>query len=202
MINKMNSNLLHELKEHIPFTILATFVSVLISFFIMKANLINSLIPIFYTFHPIHLFFSAIVSTALFYKYKKNIFLSIIVGMFISMIIGSISDVFFPYLGSLLFKIPISFHLPALESPALIIGATFLGALIGVFFKKTKFPHFFHVFISVFASLFYIFAYSTVFSLLNLFFIVIITTISVVVPCCLGDIILPLLFKDKLEKKK
>ena len=202
MINKMNSNLLHELKEHIPFTALATVVSVLVSFFIMKANLITSLIPIFYIFHPIHLFFSAIVSTALFYKYKKNIFLSIMVGMFISMIIGSISDVFFPYLGSLLFKIPISFHLPALESPALIIGATFLGALIGIFFKKTKFPHFFHVFISVFASLFYIFAYSTAFSLLNLFFIVIITTISVVVPCCLGDIILPLLFKDKLEKKK
>jgi len=198
----MKNKILHELKEHIPFTSLAVFVSIIFSLLLIKINLISSIVSIFYIFHPIHLFFSAIVSTALFNKYKKNIFLSIIVGVFISVIIGSISDVFFPYLGSSLIGIPISFHLPALENPLLIFGVSIFGSVVGIVTKKTKFPHFLHVFISVFASLLYIFAYSTNFNLLTLFFIMIITTISVVVPCCLGDIIFPVLFKEKLRKIK
>jgi hypothetical protein len=198
----MIKNILHELKEHIPFTALASIVSIALALLIIKINLINSIVSIFYIFHPIHLFFSAIVSTALFYKYKKNILLSILVGVFISVIIGSISDVFLPYVGSSIFGIPISFHLPAIENPLLIFGASIFGSILGIATKKTKFPHFLHVFISVFASLLYMFAYSTNFSLLNLFFILIITTISVVVPCCLGDIILPVLLKEKWRNKK
>ncbi|MEK6913716.1 MAG: hypothetical protein AABW47_03540 [Nanoarchaeota archaeon] len=198
----MIKNILHELKEHVPFTALATFVSIALAFLVIKTNIISSIVSIFYIFHPIHLFFSAIVSSALFYKYKKNIIFSILIGVFISIIIGSISDIFLPYLGSSLFGIPISFHLPAIENPLLIFGTSIFGAVIGITTKKTKFPHFLHVFISVFASLLYIFAYSTNFSLLNLFFILIITTISVVIPCCLGDIILPVLLKEKLRKIK
>jgi hypothetical protein len=197
----MKANLLHELKEHIPFTALATFISITLAFLVIKTNLINSIVSVFYIFHPLHLFFSAIVSTALFYKYKKNILLSLFIGVFISVIIGSISDIFFPYIGSLAFGIPISFHLPAIESPFLIFGVSILGALVGLFAKKTQFPHFLHVFISVLASLLYIFAYSTSFNLLTMFFILIITTIAVVVRCCLGDIILPILFKEKLRRK-
>jgi len=198
----MIKNILHELKEHIPFTALASIVSIALALLIIKINLINSIVSIFYIFHPIHLFFSAIVSTALFYKYKKNILLSILVGVFISVIIGSISDVFFPYVGSSIFGIPISFHLPAIENPLLIFGVSILGAGVGLITKRTKFPHFLHVFISVLASLLYIFAYSTSFNLITLLLILIITTISVVVPCCLGDIILPVLFKEKLRKKQ
>lgn len=198
----MKSHLIHELKEHIPFTSLATLISITLTFLVIKTNLITSVISIFYIFHPLHLFFSAIVSTALFYKYKKNIFLSIIVGIFISVVIGSLSDVIFPYLGSQAFGMPISFHLPAIENPLLIFGAAIFGSIIGITAKRTKFPHFLHVFVSVFASLLYIFAYSTNFSLLTLLFILIITIISVVIPCCFGDIILPILFKEKLGRKK
>jgi hypothetical protein len=194
------SNIFYELKEHIPFTSLATFISIILTFLVLKTNLIASVVSVFYIFHPLHLFFSAIVSTALFYKYKKNIFLSMLVGIFISVIIGSLSDVIFPYLGSQAFGMPISFHLPAIENPLLIFSSAIFGSIIGIASKKTKFPHFFHVFISVFASLLYIFAYSTNFSLVTLLLILIITTISVVVPCCLGDIVLPILFKEKLKK--
>lgn len=199
---KVLNNILKELKEHIPFTALATFVSVSLSFLLIEGNLISSVISIFYIFHPLHLLFSAMVSTALFYKYKKNIFLSMLTGVLVSVIIGSLSDIIFPYLGISLFGIPISFHLPAIENPLMIFGALIVGSTIGIITKKTKFPHFLHVFISVFASLLYIFAYSTDFSLLALFLILIITIISVVLPCCLGDIILPVLFKEKWKKKK
>jgi len=193
----MKSHLLHELKEHIPFTALASVISIVLVFLIIKINIIPSLASVFYIFHPIHLFFSAMVSTALFYKYKKNIPFSILIGVFISVVIGSVSDVFFPYLGSSLFQIPISFHLPAIENSLVIFSSAIFGSLLGIAIKKTKFPHFLHVFISIFASLFYIFAYSSDWNLLNLFFILVITTISVVIPCCLGDIILPILLQKK-----
>jgi hypothetical protein len=191
--------LIKELKEHIPFTALATVISIIAILLLLKINSISSLVPFFYVFHPAHILFSAMVSSAMFYNYKKNIFLSILTGLFISIIVGSISDVLFPYLGSLLFGIPISFHLPAIEVPALILGAGLVGATLGAIIKKTKFPHFVHVFISVFASLLYIFAYSTNFSLINLVLILVIASIAVVIPCCLGDIVLPMIFQNKIK---
>ncbi|MDD5700126.1 MAG: hypothetical protein PHH00_02955 [Candidatus Nanoarchaeia archaeon] len=199
----MKSNILKELKEHIPFTIAATLVSVAImSFLLIRENLIQYAISSFEIFHPAHILFSSLVSAAIFYNYKKKIFLSAISGVLIAVVIGSVSDVIFPYLGGLLFNIPISFHLPALESPALIFGVAILGSTAGIIIRKTKFPHFIHVLLSVFASLLYIFSYSTNFSLITLFFIFVITSISVVVPCCLGDIVFPLLLHNKLRKRE
>jgi hypothetical protein len=203
-MKQISKEILHELKEHIPFTISATLISIILIVGLLKLSSINSFVPFFDIFHPTHILFASIVSSAMFYSYKKKIFPSILVGVFISIIIGSISDVFFPYIGTSLFGIPTSFHLPAMEMPIIIWGIGIIGAVLGVIIKKTKFPHFLHVFISVFASLLYIFAYSNNFSLLNLFLILMITSISVVVPCCLGDIVLPLLFKgkSKIEEEK
>ena len=198
----MKSEILHELKEHIPFTLTATSIAVIITaILLIKENLISHAISLFYIFHPVHIFFSSIVSAAIFYSYKKKIFLALISGIIIAVAIGSISDIIFPYLGSLLFNIPISFHLLVIESPFLILGAAFLGSTTGIIARKTKFPHFAHVLISVFASLLYIFAYSTNFSLLTIFLIFIITSISVVIPCCLSDIVFPIIFQDKLKNK-
>lgn len=218
-MNKIKKEILHELKEHVPFTAAATLLAVIITaFLLIKENLISYAVSMFYIFHPIHIFFSSIVSAAIFYKYvqnanfgtsknptnktqgffdKNNIFLALISSIIIAVAVGSISDVIFPYLGSLLFKIPISFHLPAFESPFLILGTAFFGGITGIILRKTKFPHFIHVLISVFASLLYIFAYSTSFSLLTIILVFLITSISVIIPCCLSDIVLPILFGGK-----
>ena len=199
----MKTEIIHELKEHVPFTATATLVAVIIAaFLLIKENLISYAVSLFYIFHPAHIFFSSIVSAAIFYNYKKNIFLALFSGVVISLIIGSLSDVIFPYLGSSLFKIPISFHLPTIENPLLILNIAFLGSITGVIIRRTKFPHFAHVLISVFASLLYIFAYSTNFSILTIFLIFIITSISVVIPCCLSDIVFPIIFQDKIKMKK
>lgn len=201
-MKNMLKEITHELKEHVPFTALATIIGTIISLLILKLNFITSIVPIFYIFHPIHLFFSTLVSTAIIYNYKKKILFSIIAGGLISLIIGSLSDVIFPYLGALIFKIPISFNLPEIKIPFIIFPVIIFGAIIGIISKKTKFPHFIHVFISVFASLFYMFAYSSNWNLINLILIVIITTISVVIPCCLGDIVLPIIINNKIKNKK
>jgi hypothetical protein len=202
--NKMikTKEIIHELEEHLPFTITATLISMAFIIISLRENWIKSMIPMFYLFHPAHIIFSALVSSAIFYNYKKKVVPSILTGIGISLVICSLSDVFFPYIGSALFGVPISFHLPVLEKPLIILVAGLIGAVSGVVIKKTKLPHFLHVFISVFASLFYIFSYSNAFSFLNLIFILIITSISVVIPCCLGDIILPLIIQKRWKIKK
>lgn len=190
----------HELEEHIPFTAVASLTAVIImAILLAKTNLINYAVSGFWIFHPAHVFFSAIVSAAIFYKYRNKFFLALISAVIISVLIGSFSDIIFPYLGSLLFKIPIEFELPALESPLLIFSVAILGSSIGIMTKFTKFPHFLHVLISLFASLLYIFAYSSSFSLVTYIAISIITTISVVIPCCLSDIVFPIIFQNKTK---
>jgi hypothetical protein len=193
----------HELEEHIPFTAAATAVAVAImAILLAKTHLITYAVSAFWVFHPAHIFFSSIVSAAIFYKYRNKFWLALISAVVIAVVIGSLSDVIFPYLGSLLFRIPITFELPALESPLLIFGIAFLGSLVGIATRFTKFPHFLHVLISLFASLLYIFAYSSSFSLVTYIAIFIITTISVVIPCCSSDIIFPIIFQSKTQRQK
>lgn len=190
--------IMHELTEHIPFTAIAVAATIAImAILILNSNILQYTLGLFEFFHPAHIFFSAIVSAAIFYKYKKNILLALISSMIISVIIGSVSDIIFPYLGSLLFNLQTSFHLEALEEPIIIFGTAFFGAIVGISTRYTKFPHFLHVFISLFASLLYILAYSSNFTSINYFFIFIITTISVVVPCCMSDIVFPILFQGR-----
>lgn len=194
--------ILKELEEHIPFTAAAALVSIIImSFLLIKQNLISYATSFFLLFHLAHVLFSSIVSTAIFYNYKKKILLSLFSGILIAVSVGSISDIIFPYLGILLFNLPISFHLPLLESPLLILGIALFGSVTGIIARKTKFPHFAHVLISLLASLLYIFSYSTNFSILTFLLIFLITSVSVIVPCCLSDIIFPLLFQNKFKKQ-
>ena len=209
-MKKVLNKILEELKNHIPFTFTAAFVSVAVmAFLLIKEDLIGKAVTLFYVFHPAHIFFSSLVSAAILYKYNKKWLYSLFIGGIISIIIGTTSDVIFPYLGSLLFHIPISFHLPFIEHPVLIFGSMILGGFAGVTFRVTKVPHFLHVLISVFASLLYIFSYSTNFSIVTILLVFLITGISVTIPCCLSDIVFPVLIGEKThshhkhkEKKK
>lgn len=193
---KLKHKILHELKEHVPFTALATLISVVL-FGILFGYVGKYTESLFEVFHPAHIFFSSIVSAAIFYKYRKNALYAVVVGGVLSLFMASVSDIIFPYLGSLIFNIPISFHLPLAEMPVLIIGITILGPLIGVWRRITKIPHFLHVFISVFASLLYLFAYGSSIKIILAFLIVF---VSVIIPCCLGDIVFPLIFQYNIRK--
>ena len=121
--SKLGKEILHELKEHLPFTALATLVAVVIFGFLIKMPNLNSYTEnLFNLFHPAHIFFSSIVSAAIFFKYRRNIWLALISGFGIAIFMASVSDIIFPFWGSLAFGIPISFHLPFAELPFLICG--------------------------------------------------------------------------------
>ena len=199
----MTNHILHELKEHLPFTLFATLIAMAIvafGFLINKAAFLSYTTSLFYIFHPAHIFFASIVSSAIYFRYKKNILTAIAVGFIISIVMGSISDIIFPYLGGLIFGLETSFHLPIFEIPWLIILVSLSGCSLAIL-GFTKIPHFLHVFLSVFASLLYILAFSIPLNFLSLVIVFIIVLISVVVPCCLGDIVFPLMFQKSRRKK-
>jgi len=182
--------LTHELKHHIPFTALATIIAIIVVIFTQKQISEN----LFQILHPLHIIASAIVTTAIFYKYKKNYLQAILVGITGAILIGSLSDIIFPWLGGNLLNLNTIFHLPLIEEPLVILVSALIGSFLGLATKLTRMPHFLHVFLSVFASLFYLIAFSTTLSTLYLigaFFIVI---AAVIIPCCISDIIFPFLF--------
>jgi len=185
--------LIHELKHHLPLTSLATIFAIAVVIFLNKINF-NFPETIFEYSHFVHIVLASIVASAMFYKYKSNLRFSILMGILSSVIIGSVSDVIFPYLGAFAFNLKPAFHLPMIEEPIKIFGLGFAGSIFGIIFKITKLPHFFHVGISVFASLFYLVSYVPNTNLAFWIFSFVLVIFSVVLPCCFGDIIFPFLF--------
>jgi len=186
--------LLHELKHHLPFSAFATLIAILLCVVLIYFIEVSISAQAFEFSHELHVAIAAAVTTAMFYKYKQQAINAILIGMIGSIIIGSLSDIVFPYFGALLLGIQTSFHLPLIENTSIILFVAFAGSLMGILFKTTKLPHFLHVFISTFASLFYLLAFSPAFNpvfFIEAFFI---TLISVVIPCCASDIVFPFFF--------
>lgn len=185
--------LIHELKHHSPFTLLATLIGIILVLLLKQLNILFA--ESFFEFlHPAHLFVSSIVTTAIFYKYKQNKIQAILVGVMGSIVIGSLSDIIFPWIGGNLLNLNTSFHLPLIEKPFLILMTALIGSTTGLITKTTKMPHFIHVFVSVFASLFYLLAFSESFNLIYFLGAFIVVFIAVIIPCCISDIVFPFFF--------
>lgn len=195
---KKTFNLLkHELTHHLPFTFFATVAGIalvlLIQFF-LKISISQTAFEIL---HPLHVIVSGAASAAIFYKYRKNFLLAIIVGIISSITIGTFSDILLPYFGALAFGFNPEFHLPLLEDTFIILGSALIGSIIGIKIKLSTLPHSSHVFLSVFASLFYLLAFTGALSPIYLIIAVIIVSIAVVIPCCISDILIPFFFLGK-----
>lgn len=192
---------LHELRHHIPFTIIATLVAIL--FIILLQYYFKQQIPkyLFESMHVLHIVVSSIVTAGIYYKYKKNITAALIIGVIGTILIGSLSDIIFPWLGGSVYGLHIHFHLPLIEMPIIVIGVAIAGSIIGVATTFTKVPHFIHVFLSVFASLFYLLVFSASFELIYFIGAFLIVFISVILPCCISDILFPFFFIGNQKKK-
>jgi hypothetical protein len=190
-----SKELFHELKHHLPLAFLAALIGIIIAFY-LKSSLFNfnKLESSFEILHVLHIFASAIVSGGLFYRYKKNIYYSLLVGTISSVFVGSLSDVLFPFIGGLVFNFNISFHFPLIETPLVILSSGLIGSLIGITTGFTRLPHFGHVLVSSLASLFYLLTFTSTITLTFLIISLFITIIAVIIPCCFSDIILPFLF--------
>jgi len=171
---------------------------------IVWGNFLPQILPIsrniFYVLHPTHVVLSALVTTTLYMQYRKpNIWMAILIGYTGSIGIATISDSIIPYLGETLLNLPHkAIHIGFIEKPLLTNPAAFLGIVVGYWKGTTKFPHFGHVLISTWASLFHIImALGETVSWIQFIIIFLFLFLAVWLPCCLSDIVYPLLFVRK-----
>ncbi|MFC2038285.1 hypothetical protein ACFLUG_00730 [Chloroflexota bacterium] len=200
-----------ELKEHIPFTAIGAASGIIIMAVVVIANILPRISEaVFETLHPLHVILSALTTTALYRKYgQKNIVLAVIIGYLGSVGLASISDAIIPFLGGSLLGIEIQLHVPFISTEifpyinvpvwVVINSAGVIGILAGYFWPTTRLPHMGHVFLSTWASLFYFAAFGVADWLPLLPLIFVFLFLAVWLPCCVSDIVFPLLFTGGKE---
>ncbi len=206
--------ILQELKKHAPFTIFGALTGIIIMFLFQKIPAELSY-DVFYILHPIHVVLSALVTASMYklhtcenisskcIKGKCNFWTLAIIGYVGAIGIATISDSLLPYLGESLLNMPNrEIHIGFIEKWWLVNPLAILGVAIAYYRPTTKFPHGGHVLLSTWASLFHIIMaieeplhwiiYVAVFLFLFL---------AVWIPCCLSDIVFPLLFVKDPNKR-
>lgn len=187
-----------ELRRHAPFTIFGAFTGIVIMLFFYKLPHEISF-NIFYILHPIHVLLSAEVTASmyeLYIKRKVGIWHVVLIGYLGSVGIATLSDSIIPYLGEILLSLPNrGIHLGFIEKWWLVNPLAFLGIAIAIYKPRTKFPHAGHVLLSTWASLFHIImALGGIINWVSVIFIFIFLFLAVWIPCCVSDIVFPLLF--------
>lgn len=202
--------IIEELKEHAPFTTLGALsgIVIMIVFRQVPSEVSRN---VFYTLHPIHVVLSAF-ATASMYKLHKcgilkgkcRLIILLIIGYVGSIGIATLSDSVIPYVGEVLLDLPNrEIHLGFIEKWWLINPLAIIGVIFAYFKSETKFPHMGHVLLSTWASLFHIimslggeilwFQYLYIFLFLFL---------AVWIPCCVSDIVFPLLFVGESDHER
>ena len=205
---QMMTKIFEELKIHAPFTVFGAVTGIVIMYFFHKLQF-NTAYNIFYILHPIHVLLSALVTSSMynFYRYgkmktKRDLIVLLVIGYIGSIGIATISDSVIPYLGEILLNLPNrSIHIGFIEKWWLINPLAVIGVMIAYIRPSTKLPHFGHVLLSTWASIFHIImAISREISFLTVVFIFIFLFIAVWIPCCVSDIVFPLLFVGSDKK--
>ena len=194
--------ILKELRSHAPFTLFGAFIGIIVMFFFYKLPSEISY-NIFYILHPLHVLLSALVTASMYGLYKCerfgfrcNLLVLLVIGYVGSIGIATLSDSIIPYLGETMLSLPNKgIHLGFVEEWWLINPMAIIGIAIAYFRPTTKFPHFGHVLLSTGASLFHIImALGGLINWVLAFWIFIFLFLAVWIPCCVSDIVFPLLF--------
>jgi len=194
--------IIKELKAHAPMTFLGAVFGIILVFFFNKISY-QTAENLFYISHPAHVLLSALTTAAMYQRYqcpidKKNcnIFFILVIGYVGSIGIATLSDSVIPFLGEKMLNMPHAhMHVGFIEKPLLINSMALLGIIIAYFNPTTKFPHLGHVLLSTFASMFHIMmAKDAGMSIAIYIPIMIFLFISVWLPCCISDIVFPLMF--------
>ena len=193
---KKIKNIVVELKRHAPFTLFGALTGIILMLLFKNIEHQTSK-GLFYVFHPAHVILSAMVTASMFklYARKTNFLVVLLIGYIGSISIATVSDSLISYAGEILLGLETHSHIGFIEGWYVVNPAAILGVLIAWFWPKTKFPHSGHVLLSTWASLFHILmALPTGMSILTGIVIFIFLFIAVWLPCCVSDIVFPLLF--------
>ena len=191
-----------ELKRHAPFTVFGAVTGIVVMMFFQKVSS-GVAHTIFYILHPIHVVLSALVTASMYelhkcgrFKKKCNLWVLLVIGCAGSIGIATVSDSLIPYLGETLLRMPNrEIHIGFIEKWWLVTPLAVIGVAIAYFRPATKFPHAGHVLLSTWASLFHmIMAMGGTQNWLSYAAIFFFLFLAVWIPCCVSDIVFPLLF--------
>jgi len=206
----MKENIVYELKKHAPFTFFGALTGIVIMI-CLHSMPYKSAYSVFYVLHPTHVFLSALVTASMYRNYKCredagkcSPWKILTVGFFGSVGIATLSDSVMPYAGELLLKMPRAEpHIGFIEEWYIILPLALAGISIAYFRPSTKFPHAGHVLISTWASLFHIImAGGKIMSVFYSTAIFVFLFLAVWVPCCVSDIVFPLVFVGNKTRGK
>lgn len=202
-----------ELRDHLPYSFVSTVLGIaalgLLSFLASRRGNGGSFsgisVVLFHLFHPLHVFFSATTTSAMFVRHERNFPKAIGVAVASSVPTCVLSDIIFPYLGGSLLGIPMVFHLDFVIHPFWMSLVLLGGVLTGFFVAdriahSTLFSHAIHIFISTMATLTYLVGFGISDWMHYLVAAVLLGVLAVIVPCCLGDIVIPHLFTEKFHR--
>ena len=194
--------IIHELKEHAPITFGGALLGI-VFMFIFKNLSHEASHNLFYVFHPLHVLLSALATAGMYQHYqclvdrkKCNIFALLCIGYVGAIGVATMSDSIMPYVAETFLNMPHrEMHVGFMEKPLLINAMAIIGVIIAYCNPSTKFPHFGHVLLSTWASLFHVMmAKMGDFDIVTGVVVVVFLFLSVWLPCCISDIVFPLLF--------
>jgi len=203
---KILKRVARELGEHAPFTAMGAVAGIIVMVIIHFANASREISEaLFYTLHPLHIVLSALVTTAMYRRHKGGrLWATILIGYTGSVGIATLSDIIIPYAGGDVLNIPWEFELPFIEAsnmpfigiPKWIIvnAAAVIGMAIAYWKPTTRLPHMGHVLLSTWASLFSFTAFGIANWIPLLPFVFLFLFLAVWLPCCVSDIVYPLLW--------
>ena len=160
----------------------------------------------FHLFHPLHMFFSAAATTAMFWRYERRAIKAILVGLIGAIGVCGTSDILMPHVSLQLLGKTFPLHICIIEHPGLVLPFAIVGVVVGLLAamgvaKSTIFSHSIHVFVSTMASIFYMIqGYGRLGWIDDLGWIFCFVVLAVMVPCCFSDIIFPLAMSTKARK--
>ncbi|HPD29096.1 MAG TPA: hypothetical protein PLL20_03810 [Phycisphaerae bacterium] len=186
-----------QLKAHVPFTAFGTATGIAIMALIVWTGVSQSTSSaLFWTFHPIHVFLSALATAAMYRLHSGGKLLAIVlVGYVGSIGIATLSDSVIPYVGEYLLGLPNrGVHFGFIEKWWLVNPLALLGIAVARLWPQTKFTHSGHVLLSTWASLFHMtMALGDNVTALTWALLPVFLFLAVWVPCCTSDIVFPLI---------
>ena len=209
-----------ELREHVPFSVSAVAIGLIAAGAICilgpatvsndgtTASARDPADLFFHLFHPAHMLFSAAATAAMFMRHEKNWGKAALVGFTGAVIVCGISDIVMPQCSIMLMGKSLPWHICVLEHPMLVLPFAGIGVIVGVLAaaggtsQSTIFSHSMHVFVSTMASIFYLIGPFGRFEWIHeLGWVFLFICVAVMIPCCLSDIVYPLLFTRKAREE-
>lgn len=194
----MLRNVFIELRRHVPYTAVGALFGVLIMALFVVLRVPRTVSEwLFWFAHPLHVLLSAYVTASMYRIHTRGgVLPTLIIGYIGSIGIATLSDSVIPFLGEWLLQMPNrGWHIGFIEKWWLVNPLAFLGIALAFAWPKTHLPHVGHVWLSIWASLFHMtMAIHIQLDLITMLIIALFLFLAVLLPCCVSDIVFPLLF--------